>query len=59
VKLEATDLDGNPVTLEAEGILAVCLQHECDHLDGKLFLDHISRLKRAMYDRKILKKEKT
>ena len=58
VHIEAADLDGKPVALEAEGLAAVCAQHECDHLDGKLFIDHISRLKRSMYDRKILKKEK-
>ncbi len=56
VHLEATDLEGNHVTADAEGLLAICLQHECDHLDGKLFIDHISQLKRMMYDRKIKKK---
>ena len=56
--VEATDLDGNPVSFDAEDLLAVCLQHECDHLDGVLFIDHISRLKRDMYDRKIRKKGK-
>ena len=55
VKLTALDIDGKPVELEADGILAVCLQHECDHLDGKLFIDHISRLKRNMYDAKVKK----
>lgn len=55
VNLKATDLDGNPVAFEAEGLLAVCLQHECDHLDGKLFIDHISRLKRNLYDAKVRK----
>ena len=55
VKLEALDLDGNPVELVAEDILAVCLQHEVDHLDGKLFLDRISRLKRTLYDGKVRK----
>lgn len=58
VRIEATDLDGKPIALEAEGLAAVCAQHECDHLNGTLFIDHISRLKRSMYDRKILKKEK-
>jgi len=56
VKVEATDLDGNPVSFEAEDLLAICAQHECDHLDGVLFIDHISRLKRGMFDRKIKKK---
>jgi peptide deformylase len=55
VKLTARDIDGGPVELEAEGILAICLQHECDHLDGKLFIDRISRLKRNMYDTKVKK----
>ena len=55
VVLEAQDLDGKPVHLEAEGLLAVCLQHEVDHLDGKLFIDRISRLKRGMYEMKLKK----
>ena len=41
------DRDGRKAEMEAEGILAVCLQHEIDHLDGVLFIDHISRLKRS------------
>jgi peptide deformylase len=56
--VEATDLDGNPVIFDAEETLAICIQHECDHLDGILFIDHISRLKREMFDRKIKKKGK-
>lgn len=55
VKVKALDLDGKPVEFEADGLLAVCLQHECDHLDGKLFIDRISRLKRNMYDAKVKK----
>ena len=55
VRVKARDLDGNPVEFEAEGLLAVCLQHECDHLDGKLFIDRISRLKRNLYDAKVKK----
>lgn len=53
---QATDLEGRPVLFDAEDILAICLQHECDHLDGVLFIDHISRLKRTMLERKIQKK---
>ena len=53
VMVTATDLDGNPLCLTADGLLAVCLQHEIDHLDGVLFIDHISRLKRAMYDKRV------
>lgn len=46
VKVKAQDLDGKEFELEATGILAVCLQHEMDHLDGIVFIDHLSRLKR-------------
>jgi len=42
------DRDGTEKTVEAEGMLATCLQHEIDHLDGVLFIDHISKLKRDM-----------
>jgi peptide deformylase len=52
VRLRATDLDGKPLEIEAEGLEAVCFQHELDHLDGVLFIDRISRLKRSMYVRK-------
>ena len=55
VILDAEDLDGNPVHREAEGLLAVCLQHEIDHLDGKLFIARISRLKRSMFEMKLKK----
>ncbi len=47
------------VCIAAEGLLAVALQHEIDHLDGKLFLDRISRLKRELYTRKIKKLQRT
>jgi peptide deformylase len=52
VRLRATDLDGHEVVIHAEGLQAVCFQHEIDHLDGILFIDRISRLKRNMYVRK-------
>jgi peptide deformylase len=52
VRLEAVDLEGAPVAIDAEGLRAVCFQHEIDHLDGILFIDRISRLKREMYVRK-------
>ncbi len=52
VRLRATDLDGNDVVIDAEGLQAVCFQHEIDHLDGILFIDRISRLKRNLYVRK-------
>jgi len=46
IRIRARDRAGEPFEQEAEGILAVCIQHEIDHLDGKLFVDHLSRLKR-------------
>jgi peptide deformylase len=48
--------EGRPVKLEAEGMLAIILQHEIDHLNGKLFIDHISALKRQLYTRRMKKK---
>ena len=53
--LKGYDRDQNEISLEAEGFLAVALQHEIDHLDGTLFLDHLSRLKRDMYGRRVKK----
>ncbi len=49
VRLQARDLDGKEVEIEAEKLQAVCFQHEIDHLDGVLFIDRISRLKRNRY----------
>ncbi|MBW1841377.1 MAG: peptide deformylase, partial [Deltaproteobacteria bacterium] len=50
--------EGNPVSLDAEGLLAVVLQHEIDHLNGVLFIDHISPLKRALYKKRVKKQLK-
>jgi len=55
VAVDALDMDWKPVHVEAEGLLAVCLQHELDHLEGTVFLDHISRLKRMLFDTRIKK----
>ncbi len=55
IRAEYLDQDGNSRELEADGILAICLQHEMDHLDGVLFLDHLSKLKRSMALRKLTK----
>ena len=52
VRLLATDLAGQELAIDAEGLQAVCFQHEVDHLDGILFIDRISRLKREIYVRK-------
>ncbi len=46
VRVEAVDREGNPFEMDADGLLAVCIQHEIDHLDGKLFVDYLSTLKR-------------
>lgn len=56
VTVRSLDLDGKEITHEASGLRAVCMQHECDHLDGILFIDRISRLKRSLYVKKRKKK---
>ena len=56
ILVEGLDREGRPLKLEAEGMLAIVLQHEIDHLKGKLFIDHISALKRQMYTRRVKKK---
>ena len=56
VQVVGLDQKGKEVKIDAEDLLAVTLQHEIDHLDGKLFIDHISRLKRELYTRKLKKK---
>jgi peptide deformylase len=58
VKLRWQDLTGARQEMEAEGLLATCIQHELDHLDGVLFVDHISTLKRNMLLRKLAKELK-
>ena len=55
MKVRAQDLDGNPFEFDAEGLLAVCVQHELDHLDGKVFIDHLSRMKKERARMKLLK----
>jgi len=58
VKVRGVDRHGNPVDIEAEGLLAICLQHEIDHLNGVLFIDHISSLKRSLYKKRLKKRTK-
>lgn len=53
VKLQALDRHGNPYEIEAEDLLAHCIQHEVDHLNGTLFLDHLSPLKRQLARKKL------
>lgn len=55
VRVLGQGLDGKEVAIEAKGMLAICLQHEIDHLNGTLFIDRISNLKRTLYDRKVRK----
>jgi peptide deformylase len=55
VRVAYLDREGRKQEIEADGILSVCLQHEIDHLDGKLFIDHLSKLKRDMVIRKFTK----
>lgn len=57
IRVAALNRDGEPFTLAAEALLAVCIQHECDHLEGKLFVDRISRLKRQRIKNKLRKQE--
>ena len=56
VLVEGLDREGKPLRIDAEGHLAIILQHEIDHLNGILFIDHISALKRELYKRRIKKK---
>ncbi|WP_417534676.1 peptide deformylase [Marinobacterium stanieri] len=58
ILLKALDRDGNPYELEAEGLLAVCIQHELDHLNGKLFVDYLTALKRNRIRGKLEKKHR-
>jgi len=58
ITVEALDRNAKPFTLEADGVLAVCIQHEMDHLEGKLFVDYLSPLKREMVRKKLAKQRK-
>ena len=55
IRVRALDRDGEVFELDAEGLLAVCIQHEMDHLDGRLFVDYLSELKRQRVRRKLEK----
>jgi peptide deformylase len=58
VKIKALDREGNSFELEADGLLAVCLQHEMDHLQGKVFVEYLSPLKRSRISLKLKKRAK-
>lgn len=57
VKLQGMDVNGNPIQFEGEGLMASCIQHEIDHLNGILFIDHLSRLKQERIRKKIKKSQ--
>lgn len=58
VRVRALGRDGKPFELDAEGLAAVCLQHEIDHLEGKVFVDHLSELKRQLIRRRLDKERR-
>jgi peptide deformylase len=58
VRVRALGLDGEPFELDADGLLAVCIQHEIDHLDGKVFVDYLSPLKRRMVEKRLRKQQR-
>ena len=58
VIVEALDRDGKPFTLDTDGLLAICIQHEIDHLDGKVFVEYLSPLKQNRIRNKLKKRER-
>ena len=58
ITVEALDIDGKPFTLEADGLLAICVQHELDHLNGKVFVEHLSSLKQNRIKTKLKKRSR-
>jgi peptide deformylase len=58
IRVRALDRNGKQIEFDAEGLLAVCIQHEMDHLDGKLFVDYLSELKRTRIRKKLEKERK-
>ena len=58
VTVKALDVQGKPFTTEADGVLAVCLQHEIDHLEGKVFVQYLSRLKQSRIRNKLVKQDR-
>ena len=58
-KVKYLDYEGNEKILESEGLLATCIQHEMDHLEGILFIDYLSKLKKNMIVKKLSKQKKT
>lgn len=58
ITVEALDADGKPYTLHADGLLAICIQHELDHLNGKVFVEHLSQMKQNRIRAKLKKRQR-
>jgi len=58
IRVRALDQDGKHFEMDADGLLAVCIQHEMDHLDGKLFVDYLTEMKRTRIRKKLVKQQK-
>lgn len=56
IKVKALDINGEVLEFDADGFMAKCIQHEVDHLDGKIFLDHLSSVRKSMLVKKVLKR---
>ncbi|MEM7206556.1 MAG: peptide deformylase [Pseudomonadota bacterium] len=59
VRMRALNRDGEPFEIETDGLLSICIQHEIDHLDGKLFVDYLSPLKRDRIRKKLVKEQRS
>ena len=59
IRVRALNREGKPIDFQADGFMAKCIQHELDHLDGILFIDHVSRLKRSRIDKRLNKLRRT
>lgn len=59
IRVSALDRNGEPFEMEPQGLLAICIQHEIDHLDGKLFVDYLSTLKRGRIRKKLEKQQRS
>ena len=59
INVTAQDVNGEPIEFTASGMLAICIQHECDHLEGRLFVDYLSSLKRNRISKKLRERSKT
>lgn len=58
IRVKALDREGNPIDFDADGLLAICIQHEMDHLEGKLFVDYLSPLKRQLARKRVKKEQR-